>query len=220
MTPHLLLASQSPRRRELIQLLGYPFSVRSADVDEGSVTQPDPAVNVVQTAALKAQSIAAQGRVQPEATIIVAADTTVALEQEMLGKPKDKPEAVRMLSALRGRRHEVHTGVVLLEISSGRLIKGVHTAVVTMRAYSDDEITAYVGTGDPLDKAGAYAIQHPQFQPVSYLEGCYLGVMGLSICHLIELLAKLGMQRLAELPAIHQAHRGYPCPILGRAAQS
>jgi predicted house-cleaning NTP pyrophosphatase (Maf/HAM1 superfamily) len=82
-----------------------------------------------------------------------------------------------------------------------------------MRAYSDEEIAAYIATGDPLDKAGAYAIQHPQFQPVSHLEGCYLGVVGLSICHLIELLTQFGVKRVADLSAIHQAHQEYPCPI-------
>jgi MAF protein len=213
MTPHLLLASQSPRRRQLIQLVGYPFSAISADVDESSVTHPEPAHNVVQTAELKAQTTATRIKSQTETTIIVAADTTVALEQQMLGKPADEAEAFRTLSALRGRTHKVHTGVVLREVRSGRMIKGVHTAVVTMRTYSDEEIAAYIATGDPLDKAGAYAIQHPQFQPVSHLEGCYLGVMGLSLCHLIELLAQFGVKRVADLSAIHQAHQGYPCPI-------
>jgi MAF protein len=170
----------------------------------------------MQTAELKARSSAAQSKGQLEATIIVAADTTVALEQQMLGKPKDKAEAAHMLTMLRGRTHEVYTGAVLLEVSSGRLIRGVHTAVVTMRPYSDEEIATYVATGDPLDKAGAYAIQHPQFQPVSHLQGCYLGVMGLSVCQLIELLGQLSIQRAGSSAAIQQAHRGYPCPIFNR----
>ena len=212
MNPHLLLASQSPRRRQLIQLIGYPFTAISADVDESSVTQPDPALNAIETAELKAQA-ATQLENANETTVIVAADTIVALGRQMLGKPTDEAEAFQMLSALRGRTHEVHTGVVLLEMGSGRLVKGVHTAVVTMRPYSDEEIAAYVATGDPLYKAGAYAIQHPQFQTVSHLEGCYLGVMGLSICYLVELLTQLGLTKVADLSAIHQAHQGYPCPI-------
>lgn len=214
MKPHLLLASQSPRRRQLIQLVGFPFTAITADVNESSVIVPDPALNAIQTAELKAQAIAAQHKSQPDATIIVAADTIVALGQQMLGKPTDSANAFQMLSALRGRTHAVHTGVVLLEVDSGRVVKGVHTAVVTMRSYSDEEIATYIATGDPLDKAGAYAIQHPQFQPVSHLEGCYLGVMGLSICHLIGLLTQLGIVRAADLLALRLAHQGYACPIL------
>jgi nucleoside triphosphate pyrophosphatase len=213
---NFILASQSPRRRELIQLLGYPFQVMVADVDEESVTEADPAVNVVQTAQLKAAEIAAQlaGSPLPANTFIVAADTTVAFAGEMLNKPVNAAEAHFMLQRLRSKQHEVHTGMVLLEPKSGREWRGVNTAVVTMRHYSDEEIEAYVASGDPLDKAGAYAIQHPQFRPVAQLNGCYCGVMGLSVCDLIMALTQFNVQVPMDLTAVHQAHLHYPCPTL------
>jgi len=217
MQTQFILASQSPRRRELIQLLGFPFQVMVADVDEDSVTTPDPARNVVQTARLKSNKIAVQLDTAVSPTLILAADTTVAFAGEMLNKPANKQEARQMLHRLRDTQHEVHTGVVLLELGSGREWQGVSTAVVTMRPYSDAEIDAYVATGDPLDKAGAYAIQHPQFRPVAHLHGCYCNVMGLPVCDLIMTLAKfLTPEALAHIDftAVQKAHLHYSCPSL------
>lgn len=212
----LILASQSPRRRELIKLLGYSVQAVSADVDEASVTEPDAAVNVVGTARLKAVKIAEQWRQSNgnDDVVIVAADTTVALAGEMLGKPVDVADAWRMLKALRNCSHEVHTGVVLLALGSGREVSGVNTAVVTMRDYSNVEIEAYIASGDPMDKAGAYAIQHPTFQPVARLDGCFTGVMGLSICHLLQLFSQLGVAMQADLTAVTDAHQHFPCLLL------
>jgi septum formation protein len=211
----LVLASQSPRRRELIQLLGYPVECIAADADESSVTQPDPAINVAQTARLKAAAIAAQlgGMRDEEYLLIVAADTTVALDGQMLGKPVDEADAERMLRALRGRTHHVHTGLVVIEVATHRVVSGAHTAVVTMRPYSDEEITAYIASGDPMDKAGAYGIQHLEFQPVAHLDGCYTGVMGLSVCDLLLVLHQLGLPMRADLTAVHDAHQAYACPV-------
>ena len=192
-----ILASQSPRRRELLKLCGYPFVTRVAEVDENSVSHPNLAQDCIQTAQLKARAISDQIVVpQAERTILIAADTTVGLDGNMMGKPTDEEDAQRMLIALRNRTHEVHTGVVLLDLDTGQELSGSHTAIVTMRPYSDQEIIDYVATGDPLDKAGAYAIQNHQFKPVSKLDGCYLGVMGLSICHLLQLLDQLENHRL------------------------
>ncbi len=221
MQTHFILASQSPRRRELIQLLGFPFQVMVADVDEDSITTPDPIRNVVQTAQLKSNKILAllDTAVLPPHTMILAADTTVAFASEMLNKPADGGEAKHMLQRLRGKEHEVHTGFVLLEPESGREWHGVSTAVVTMRAYNEAEIDAYVGTGDPLDKAGAYAIQHPQFRPVAHLQGCYCNVMGLPICELIMALSNFlapDASWLAQIDwtTVQKAHLHYPCPSL------
>jgi len=211
---HLILASQSPRRRELIRLLNYPFSSMAANADEESITHPNPAANVVHTAQLKAAIIAAQLPPPQAPTMIVAADTCVTLDGQMLNKPADEADARRMLTALRGREHEVHTGVVLLDPASGQTVTAVHTAIVTMRAYSDVEISAYVATQDPLDKAGAYAIQHPVFAPVARLDGCYLGVVGLSVCQLLTLLAQFNVPLRADLDAATAAHKGFPCPLL------
>ncbi len=218
----LILASQSPRRRELIQLLGYSYRAISADVDESQVTDPDPARNVLGTAQLKAVAIADRLRKEAagEGDIIVAADTTVALGDEMLGKPIDEQDARRMLRGLRNRPHEVHTGVVLLALRSGVEVSGVNTAVVTMRDYSDAEIEAYIASGDPMDKAGAYAIQHPDFRPVAQLDGCFMGVMGLSVCHLITLLAEFGVTNRAKLTAVTSAHQQYFCSLLDKSTGS
>lgn len=208
----IVLVSQSPRRRALIQLLGYPVAVMAADVDEDSITLPDPAANVVQTAQLKAEKVLDILRAQLElqSSLVVAADTTVTLNGRFLNKPADADDARQMLRALRNRTHEVHTGLVLYHLPSGQSCHGVQTAVVTMRNYTDTEIDAYIATGDPMDKAGAYAIQHPQFQPVSYLEGCYMGVMGLSLCHLMQLMARLSLPVSANLASIAAAHAPYP----------
>ncbi|MBK8905886.1 MAG: septum formation protein Maf [Anaerolineaceae bacterium] len=221
MNLEFILASQSPRRRELIQLLGFPFRVMVADVDEDSVTDPNPAVNVVQTARLKSTRIAEQlvGTSLPAQTLILAADTTVAYAGEMLNKPADEAAARIMLQRLGNREHEVHTGFVLLNPVNGREYQGVSTAVVTMRPYSNEEIDAYIATGDPLDKAGAYAIQHPVFQPVAHLAGCYCNVMGLPVCDLIVALEQFldlneASQTRWDLTAVQKAHLHYPCPTL------
>ena len=212
----IILASQSPRRQALIQLVGYSYRTIAANVDESSVTHPDPAVNVVETARLKARTIAGQtgnGKAAGHDTLVVAADTTVALDGNMLGKPVDAAAARQMLQALRQRTHQVHTGLVVVDLAGKRDVSGVHTAVVTIRDYSEQEVKAYVASGDPLDKAGAYAIQHPTFRPVARLDGCYLGVMGLSVCHLLHCLIELDVPVAADLTDLQQAHQGYPCPI-------
>ncbi len=215
---NLILASQSPRRRQLLQLLNTPFTCMVANVDEESITDPDPAVNVVETARIKAYAIANRylHEVNPvnELAWIIAADTTVALGSKMLNKPANTHDARTMLVLLRNRAHEVHTGVVLLNPVTNQQASGVNTAVVTMRNYSDAEIDAYIATGDPLDKAGAYAIQHPQFRPVAKLDGCFMGVMGLSICHLIQMMNQLKLPVTADLTAVSAAHAPYPpCQI-------
>jgi septum formation protein len=134
----------------------------------------------------------------------------------MLGKPVDAADARRMLLALRGRSHDVHTGTVLLDLATGQEVSGVNSSVVTMRHYSDAEMDAYIASGDPLDKAGAYAIQARDFNPVALLDGCFTGVMGLSICHLLMLFPQLGVAMRADLTAVATAHQHYSCPLLDR----
>lgn len=209
----VILGSGSPRRRVLLELLGVPFAVLVADVDEESVWDVDPAVDVVKTAVLKASHLANMiGSVPP--TLLICADTTVALQGQMLGKPADAAAARQMLRQLRARSHEVHTGMVLHRTDTGESVELVATAQVMMRDYSDAEIDAYIATGDPLDKAGAYGIQHPVFQPVAMLDGCFTGVMGLSVCQLMEVLTQWGMAFAADLTAVSAAHQQYPCPFL------
>ena len=217
--PNFVLGSQSPRRKTLFGLLGVPFEVRVADVNEESVTHPEPAVNVVETAVLKTTALT---HTIPSAdhTILITADTTVALGKTMLGKPKNAHEARAMLLALRDRTHEVHTGLVLLDNQSGEMLRFVNSSMVTMRYYSDAEIEAYIATGDPLDKAGAYAIQHPAFRPVSRLDGCFTGVMGLSVCQLIQAFRQWQLPHQVDLTAVSHAHANYPCPLLSTLTTS
>ena len=205
---HLILASASPRRRELVALLGYPFSVVVSGADEDEHLSAPPADYVRHTARAKAEAVAAT--LPPAAAdrrVLIAADTTVALEGAILGKPATPDEARAMLLALRCRDHDVFTAACVLSLDDGRRQEAVHHAVVTMRAYSPAEIDAYIATGDPLDKAGAYGIQHP-FNPVARLSGCYLGVMGLSLCDLIPLLRALDVPDRYDPAALVDAHRG------------
>lgn len=130
---------------------------------------------------------------QPETAnrLIVTADTTVLLDDQVLGKPRDGEHARELLLTLRGRWHHVVTGVVVSAFIDGQIhLRGAsRTTPVLMRPYSEEEIAAYIATGDPLDKAGAYGIQNAQFQPTERIDGCYLNVVGLPICTLINLLA-------------------------------
>lgn len=207
----LILASQSPRRRELIGLLGLPFVAKTAVVNEDSIQLIDLRQNVIERAALKGFALHQEGFADDG--IIIGADTTVALDGQMLNKPVDTAHAKEMLLALRGRAHEVHTGVVLISADVSRAVRFVETAVVTMRPYSEAEIDAYIQTGDPMDKAGAYAIQHSQFNPVAALEGCYLGVMGLPICRLVTELETFGTRIKPNWQTIVQQHGAFgACP--------
>jgi septum formation protein len=192
--PPLLLASASPRRREILGRLGFPFRIVPADLDEeafASAFQGSFPDLVEALAAEKALAVAAS---EPAfAGLILAADTTVILDGEMLSKPLDRAEAERMLRRLRGRVHQVATGVALYDCRSHVLASGQRCTAVWMRAYSGAEIAAYVATGDPLDKAGAYAVQHEIFHPVERVEGCYLTVVGLPLCLVTRLLRKRGI---------------------------
>jgi MAF protein len=202
-TPALVLASNSPRRRDLLALTGLTFIIRPADVDETPRAGETPAAYVLRLAENKAKTC-------PGETVI-AADTTVAIDGAILGKPRDHAEAAEMLRRLRGRRHQVHTGIGVKQ--DGLLLTSLCTTDVPMRPYSDEEIEVYVASGDPLDKAGAYAIQHADFHPVENFSGCYASVMGLPLCHLVGALRKAGIAPLADVPAACQAHLQYTCPI-------
>ncbi len=205
-----ILASASPRRRALIPLLGLPFEIEPAAVDESQVTHAEPAVNVVETALLKATTVASRVR---EPAIIVAADTTVALGKRMLHKPTNPNDARHMLRLLSGRAHQVHTGLVVWHTGSGHYVTDVATIEVLMRPFSDAEIERYVATGDPLDKAGGYAIQEADFNPVAALDGCYAGVIGLPLCHLARSLRALGIGASADIATACQAHNSITCPV-------
>lgn len=206
----LILASASPRRKELIRLLDFDFRSMMAQVDENSVHHPDPATDVIETAQLKAQDIA---RLVSGGAIVLGADTTVVLEGERFNKPADASEARVMLQRLRGRTHQVYTGLFLIQSDSGQSQSEVACMNVPMRPYSDDEIEEYLSTGDPLDKAGAYAIQHPEFQPVTGFSDCYAGVVGLPLCHLARALRRFGCAVSDEIAEKCQVALDYDCPV-------
>lgn len=212
----LVLASNSPRRRELLSLLGIPFAVRSAAVDETPLPDEHPAAYVERLACGKARQAAAQWK---EEAFFLAADTTVAIEVEVgnwqiFGKPQDSREAEWMLRHLRGRTHCVFTGLALLHNVSGRLWRDVCVSEVPIRNFSDEEMRAYIASGDPFDKAGAYAIQHEGFHPVENFAGCYANVMGLPLCHLAILLEQAGIQIKKNLPMQCVRSLAYPCSLI------
>lgn len=189
----LLLASASPRRRQIISTLGLPFTVGVSPTNEEAMERAyrGPIDGLAQwLAAHKALMML----MQPEAAnrLIVTADTTVLLDDQVLGKPRDGEHARELLLALCGRWHRVVTGVVVSALIDGQIhLRGAScTTPVLMRPYSEEEIAAYIASGDPLDKAGAYAIQNTEFQPTERIDGCYLNVVGLPLCTLVELLAE------------------------------
>ena len=206
--PQLILASNSPRRRQLLGLAGWPFSVSAANVDETEFANELPSDYVLRLAETKARAVQAEAD-----QVVLAADTTVVDGTDILGKPRDGVEATAMLKRLRGHRHQVYTGIALLRRSDGLLLKDLCVTDVPMRDYSDEEIEAYVATGDPLDKAGAYAIQHPDFHPVANLDGCYASVMGLPMCHVILLMRKMDIQPKADMFAGCETLLEYQCPV-------
>jgi MAF protein len=206
--PLIVLASNSPRRRQLLALADWMFSVVVADVDESVHENETPAEYVLRLAEKKARAIHAHAD-----QIVLAADTTVVDGNDILGKPRDNVEAFDMLTRLRGRTHQVYTGVALLRRSDGLLLKSLSVTDVPMRNYSDEEIHAYIQTGDPLDKAGAYAIQHPRFKPVASMSGCYASVMGLPMCHVVRMMRQLDTPPHADVPGRCQTLLEYQCPV-------
>jgi septum formation protein len=210
--PGLVLASNSPRRRGLLALGGWSFEVLAADVDERQLTGEAPAAYVLRLAETKARAVASL--VQAGA-LVLAADTIVVDGDELLGKPVDAAGATRMLRQLRGRTHQVYTGLAALRVRDGLLLTDLCVTDVPMRAYSDQQIEAYVRSGDPFDKAGAYAIQHAGFRPVQDMTGCYASVMGLPLCHLTRLFSQFGLPAPRDAALACQGELGYDCPISG-----
>jgi septum formation protein len=182
----LILASQSPRRQEILSRAGIPFLSRPSVVNEERIGDEDPREHVCRLARQKAESVPAA----PD-EIILAADTVVVIEGHVLGKPADREEAAWMLRQLSGREHEVVTGICLR--AGGRIIVDVASTRVRFVPLSDREIADYVASGEPMDKAGAYAIQGLASKFIDRIEGCYFNVVGLPVAlvhrRLKELLA-------------------------------
>ena len=186
------------------------FNVIVSDVDESQLAGEMPEEYVLRLAQAKALVVA--DKADP-GNIIIGSDTAVIDGNEILGKPNNKEDAERILKQLRGHTHQVFTGVAIYRISDGKMLTELCITDVPMRSYSDDEIRAYIQTGDPMDKAGAYAIQHPDFQPVESMRGCYASVMGLPMCHVLRALQKFDVHPEADVPMACQNLLNYECPV-------
>ncbi len=205
----LILASGSPRRRELLSLLGIDFQIRVPEVDELPGSEEIPANVPQRISRLKAEHVARQ----LERGIVVAADTVVVHRCEVLGKPWDADHAGEMLRRLRGQRHYVLSGVTVLNASTGKQITDLCESKVLLRDLEENEIRNYVASGDPLDKAAAYAIQNIEYAPVAKVVGCPANVMGLPMCHVVRNLRRLGITLPNTPPTRCEIRYGYTCAL-------
>jgi septum formation protein len=186
--PRLVLASQSPRRAQLLGMLGLIFDVVPADIDETYLPGEEPGAHAERLAREKAQLIAAR---HPDA-IVVGSDTVVVVDGDVLGKPRDAADGVRMLMRLQARTHEVASGIAVVHGDAVR--SAVERVAVRFRHFDESFATAYVATGEPMDKAGAYGIQGYGATLVERIDGDYFAVMGLPIARMMQLLQGIGVR--------------------------
>ncbi|HEX8851477.1 MAG TPA: Maf family protein [Gemmatimonadaceae bacterium] len=186
--PRVVLASSSPRRRELLALIGISYEVRPADIDESTRDDESPHDYCERLAREKALAISRDTR----DAVVIGSDTTVVVDGQILGKPENADDARRMLRTLSGRSHTVLTGVAVAR--GERVESGVEEVEVWFRALDDAEIDAYIATGEPMDKAGSYGIQGFGATIVERIEGDYFAVMGLALVRMVRLLAKAGVR--------------------------
>jgi septum formation protein len=194
----LILASESPRRRELLRQCGIDCEVSPVSIDEEPHAGEEPEQTALRLARGKAG--AALRLSSGREGWILAADTVVADGPAVLGKPRDRSQAEEFLLRLRGREHRVITAVCLIRCPGGAEETDIAVTAVRMRNYSAAEIRAYVAGGDAMDKAGAYAIQHPSFRPVESIRGCYTNVVGLPLCRVYALMERGGPRPERPLP--------------------
>lgn len=185
-TPRIVLASQSPRRAGLLRMLGFDIETVPADIDEAYRPGEEPAPHAERLSREKAAAVAAR----IGGAVVIGSDTVVAVGDEILGKPRGNADAVRMLMLLQGREHEVVTGVA---VSYNGMRSGVERVQVRFRPFDEATATAYVETGEPMDKAGAYGIQGFGSTLVEGITGDYYAVMGLPVCRLLRLLQDAGL---------------------------
>jgi len=184
----LILASQSPRRKQLLNALGIKFVVAINSFIETEHKNGSPKAHVIENALGKALSVAARYK----NALIIGADTVVVFKRKVLGKPKDNREAVSFLRMLQGNTHSVYTGLALIETGKKKALTGYVKTLVTMRTLNEQELKAYLALINPLDKAGAYAIQGPGAIVVEKIDGCYYNVVGFPIAKLEEMMLSLG----------------------------
>ena len=196
-SPRVVLASSSPRRRELLSLIGIAHAVSPAELDETVLPGEAPAPHAERLARAKATAVAERLGDDP-GVIVIGADTIVVVDGDILGKPGDEAAAAAMLRRLAGRSHTVFTAVAVAR--EQQLVSGVESVDVTFRALSDEDIARYIATGEPMDKAGAYGIQGYGATIVDRIVGDYFAVMGLALGRLVGLLREVGLDyRFGEL---------------------
>jgi septum formation protein len=209
-SPALLLASSSPRRRQLLSWTGWKFDVLTANVDETPSPEESPSAYVMRLAISKGKAALA---LAPAGSVILAADTVVVEGDTLLGKPANTEEARSMLKRLRGCTHQVYTAIAVYLPGVQQPLTDLCVSAVPMRNYTDAEIDAYIASGDPLDKAGAYAIQNPDFKPVEHFKHCYASVMGLPLCHVARTMQKGGLNPPVDVALNCQKNLDYQCPV-------
>ncbi|ANE47166.1 septum formation protein Maf [Paenibacillus swuensis] len=194
---HLILASSSPRRQELIRTLGIPYSIRVSNADETTAPGMLPQAIVESLSLCKAQTVLdLLTHEERSDKHIIGSDTIVVLDGEVLGKPRNERDAHRMLTRLQGRVHEVYSGVAVIQASDGKYEVAHNMTRVTMKPLDAAAIDRYIATGEPMDKAGSYAIQGIGATMVTSIEGDYFNVVGLPLSLLSDLLAKFGIRVL------------------------
>ncbi|MBC8280772.1 MAG: 23S rRNA (uracil(1939)-C(5))-methyltransferase RlmD, partial [Chloroflexi bacterium] len=189
-TSGITLASASPRRQELMDILGLDFATIPADLSEDPIPGETPVEMVRRLSLDKAQAVAAN----LESGLVIGADSTVVFEGQAVGKPVDDDDARRMLHELSGTTHHVSTGITVVDVASGKALSDAMTSEITLRYLADQEIEASIASGVPRDKAGAYAVQDTELRPASDWQGCYNNIVGLPVCRLVEMLQELNYQ--------------------------
>ena len=207
---HIVLASNSPRRKWLLENLGLEFISIPAGINEAQLPNEHPGEYTLRVSEQKAMWV---GQRLDNPALVIAADTTVADGDTILGKPSNMQDAEQMLLRLRGRTHQVYTGICVLSAVDKKKKSDLCVTKVTMRNYTFDELNSYINSGDAFDKAGAYAIQHDEFHPVEEIQGCYANVVGLPMCHLVRALKSFGIHIEKDIPRICEETFHYHCTI-------
>ncbi|WP_232695610.1 Maf family protein [Brevibacillus daliensis] len=190
--PPIVLASSSPRRQELLKNLGLPFTIQVSDIDE--TVSPDlKPEEIVQTLSFQKAEVITRNL---SFGLVIGSDTIVVLDGQVLGKPTDEQDAYRMLRALSGRMHQVFTGIAIIDVASGKAEVSYSSTYVTMEAMTDETIYSYIASGEPMDKAGSYAIQGLGATLVQKIEGDYFTVVGLPLHLLAHMLTRFGVSLL------------------------
>ncbi|MEI8389472.1 MAG: Maf family protein [bacterium] len=189
----IILASASPRRKELLELIGLEFEIIPSCIDENVENKPFSTKLIENLAVEKAGDIANKITIP---AIIIGSDTVVIIDNKILGKPKDKKDAFNMLKMLSNNTHQVISAIAVIDTETGKTMKDSVISNVSFKELSDEEINAYIETGEPMDKAGAYAIQGLASMFVKSINGCYSNIVGISVFKLTEMLKEFGVKLL------------------------